>query len=127
MTYDHAQELQRVAASLRKAEPVKYDLLATMLQALVPLRMAELRFGHSREQLAELGRAQSDVIGSCGDSLLYRTEDTTRAFKALLTGIACAALLADGGITVLGLHWCVRDDAECPNGRPALRPLREAS
>lgn len=127
MAYDRARELERVAASLRKADPVKYDLLATTLQALVPLRMAELRFGYGRGQLAELGRAQTDVIGSCGDSLLYRTEDTSRAFKALLTGIACAALLADGGITVLGLHWCDQDDASCPNGRPTLRPLREAS
>lgn len=109
-----AEDLQRVAETIRSHDPARYDLLATMLQALVPVRMSELRHSHSRGQLVELARAQADTIAACGDNLLYRGPNTRKAFAAVLTAVACSALVAEGGITVLGLHWCDIPHVCCP-------------
>lgn len=113
-----AGQLARAAERLSRQEPAKYGLLATMLDALVPLRMHELKT-RDKQELASLGRAQVDALASHGDALLYKVKgETALAFKALLTGIACAALVADGGITVLGLHWCALPHEHCPKTAP---------
>lgn len=108
-----AAELHEFGERLRRHSGAKYDLLATMLQALVPLRMHELS-NHTRQQLVTKGRAQVETIAACGDNILFRGPNTRAAFSALLTAIACGALLAEGGITVLGLHWCAAPHAYCP-------------
>lgn len=108
-----AEELRQTAERLHEFDPARYDLLATMLQALVPLRMLELR-DHGQEQLAALARAQVETIAACGDNLLYRGPNTREAFAALLTAVACGALVAEGGVTMLGLHWCATPHAFCP-------------
>jgi hypothetical protein len=88
------------------------ELLKAALAAGVPLRIAE----YQRDQrdalwLLERARWAGDMVAHHGDALMYRTKrskhspSTADVCNALIEGVAAAALLAQGGITFLDLHF----------------------
>lgn len=87
-------------------------LLRETLAHVVPMRMAELA-GAEPRHLIEWHRAahaaddQSHLLPYV-DVLLYGNDraQLTPARRALVDGLAVAALIADGGITFLDLHFC---------------------
>ena len=96
-------------------------LLRTHLQAVVPLRMAELSASTDAELLVAMehiwphdpdGRREPWV--GAADALMYAPPGplVTESLRRLVTGLALMGLLADGGVTFDGLHWC-RDHSHC--------------
>jgi hypothetical protein len=91
-------------------------LLGIVGAAGVPLRIA----GYQRDRrtaqwLLERAKWAGDMVAAHGDILHFPTKAHTSGGKrypstaevcdALIEGIACAALVAEGGITFLGLHF----------------------
>lgn len=86
--------------------------LRETLNAMVPLRMAELRDAE-QESLIMWHRQAHRADDQAGllpyvDVLLYGDDRNQLpvARRALVDGLAVAALVADGGITFLDLHFC---------------------
>jgi hypothetical protein len=83
------------------------DLLQAARSAAVPLRIAELRH-LPVEDLLVRAREVAQVIAEKGDIILYRSKkkgETAAAFAKLAEGLACCALVAEGGVRFLGLHF----------------------
>lgn len=90
--------------------------LVDMVAALVPLRMMELAgLGHGRLRLhlAEMVctckhqcRGAATILGTHGDDLQYGGRHRSDARRALVDGLAVAALCAPGGVWWSGRHWC---------------------
>ncbi|MFJ7205600.1 hypothetical protein ACIQWR_18935 [Streptomyces sp. NPDC098789] len=83
-------------------------VLVESLRAAVPLHMMQLG-SHSPEELVRIAGESATVVGSQGDVLQFRSTkrgQTAKAFNALARGLAAGALLARGGATFAGLHWC---------------------
>ncbi|WP_158754257.1 hypothetical protein [Streptomyces sp. NRRL F-2580] len=97
-------------------------VLVESLRAAVPLHMTQLA-SRSPEELIRIAAESATIVGSHGDVLQFRSTkrgQTAKAFNALARGLAAGALVAWGGATFAGLHWCtVRHcpgpDAEHPN------------
>lgn len=87
MTTDPATEWQRT-------------LLRETLQLAVPLRIKELR-----DATAGQLTAAAAAVGH-GDDLLHGGPYCRQGFAELTRALAIAALLADGGVDYIGLHWC---------------------
>lgn len=98
--------------------------LTACLSIAVPLRIDELRrmTDDQRERAVAIwAQNTGDLLGSCGDVLLFRTRSfpttkthkyepgTADAFNALARGLAAGAF-AVGGIEFLGLRWCAGGD-----------------
>src|SRR5262245_52017770 len=105
-----------LASPAEQAESMTTVLLRLALQAGVPLRIAPYqRDQRDTRWLPERARWASEMVAHHGDILQYRTKAKTSGGKrfpstaevcnALIEGVACAALLANGGITFLGLHF----------------------
>ena len=96
------------------------DLLRTHLSATVPMRMAELAGIPHDELLAEMERlwprddeGRREPWVGAADAMLYSSGPRAlEALRQLVTGLAVAALVADGGVTLWGMHWCA-DHAHC--------------
>ncbi|MCY0943483.1 hypothetical protein [Streptomyces antarcticus] len=83
-------------------------VLVESLRAAVPLHMMQLG-SRSPEELIRIAGESATVVGSEGDVLQFRSTkraETAKAFNALARGLAAAALVAWGGATFAGLHWC---------------------
>lgn len=87
-------------------------LLRETLALVVPMRMAELSAADPRDLIewhraAHTANDQSHLLPYV-DVLLYGNDRTQLgpARRALVDGLAVAALVADGGITLLDLHFC---------------------
>lgn len=95
-------------------------VLTETLRFAVPFHIAEVARHEPRWIIGE-ARRMATVLATHGDDLQFGGKHCGPAFNALARGIACAALVADGGITFAGVHWC-RDprcpgpDAEHPSG-----------
>lgn len=97
-------------------------VLVESLRVAVPLHMTQLA-SRSPEELIRIAAGSATIVGSHGDVLQFRSTkrgQTAKAFNALARGLAAGALVAWGGATFAGLHWCtVRHcpgpDAEHPN------------
>ncbi len=101
------------------------DNLITALQAAVPLHMAEMRDWSEKRRNNE-GHFAAQVIAAKGDVLQFggsKKGQAAHAFNWLARGLAVAAF-QPGGVTFAGLHWCVEDDEDCPNGRPTWAGAR---
>lgn len=91
---------------------VRGAALRETLSAVVPLRMAELRDAHPDALIEWHRRAHRSedqtVLLPYVDVLLYGNdrEQLSSARRALVDGLAVAALVAEGGITFLDLHFC---------------------
>jgi len=84
------------------------DLMIIALSASVPLFREEFR-DRSPEWLIGEASRMSTILGSQGDVLQYgggKPGTAAGAFNALARGLACAALIAEGGVDWLGQHWC---------------------
>lgn len=87
------------------------DTLPGFLEFAVPLEMQ--RMGHlDDETLGRIARRESATVAARGDIMQFRASGTGKAAAALIRGLAAAALVAEGGITFAGKHWC-RDHARC--------------
>jgi hypothetical protein len=88
------------------------DLLATHLQAEVPLRILELRPVPENER-RQLANQASEELAAHGDVIAHsgtRDGDTAAAVSWLVTGLACAAY-APGGVKFGRLGWCAAHPA----------------
>jgi hypothetical protein len=108
--------------------------LVDFLDMAVPLEMQRLA-DLDAETLCRIGRDAGQVIAEHGDLIQYRSPGTAAATAALLRGLAAAALVADGGVTFAGRHWCT-NHARCeevadaalpsipePRARTSVRPV----
>lgn len=82
-------------------------VLRETLRLAVPLHINELR-GRAPETLTAISSRAATTVGSKGDTLQFggRRGEAAEVFNALARGLAAAALVADGGVDFLGLHWC---------------------
>lgn len=87
------------------------DLLTGFLDFAVPLEMQRMR-ALDNETLRRIAAAQSEQVGNHGDVILYGGKGCATATAALIRALAAAALVAEGGITFAGRHWC-RDHNSC--------------
>ena len=87
------------------------DRLNSFLQMAVPLDMQKLEH-LDQDELHVVAKLAGRVVAEKGDVIQFRANGTARATKFLVRGLAAAALLAEGGITFNGLHFC-RDHAAC--------------
>jgi hypothetical protein len=121
---DPAADLQRW---LHESDDPRLALLRLTLMLGVPLRIAQ--YQHDRRSVAWLtdhARWAGRIIAHHGDALLYRTAahtsggrrhpSTAEVCNALVEGVACAALVAEGGITVFGLHFDIPGPTEAAGG-----------
>lgn len=86
------------------------DLLQTALSAAVPMWIDQLRH-LSVEELMERGRACGQVIAERGDIIQFKSKkkgETAAAVNRLAEGLACMALVAEGGVTFLGMKFEAR-------------------
>lgn len=103
----------------------KADLLRSMLTIAVPLWM-ERRWDWDDEQL--IGHARVVWLGenyaaAQHEALLHRVEKhrhngkripgTAEVFNFFADAVACMALVAAGGVNVLGLHFCPGECERC--------------
>lgn len=102
--------------------------LRCALEAGVPLRIAEYQQRHrDAEWLIDRAQRVVPLLAEYGTALMWRerartvkgkrTPSTAEVCNALIEAVACAALVADGGIRVFG----VRFDAELPDTETAAR------
>lgn len=106
-------------------------VLCETLRLAVPMWMRELH-DWPVEDLLAAAAADSQTVGTHGDDLQYGGPHCKDAFHALARGLAISALLADGGVDFLGIHWCAdpscrarsRFDhaAEAPDEKPEPAP-----
>ncbi|MDX3206263.1 MULTISPECIES: hypothetical protein [Streptomyces] len=89
----------------------------TWLLFMVPLCIAELR-GLSEPEIERVSARAADLIASHGDDAQYGGHHQRSARTAIAQGLAVLAR-ADGGVTALGIHACVRPHAHCPGTSPA--------
>lgn len=86
------------------------------LQAVVPLRMAELAGVDHQTLLDEMERLWPRTDGlrdpwvRDADAMQY--SGGGGGLRQLVTGLAVAALVSDGGVTFDGMHWCT-NHARC--------------
>lgn len=88
------------------------DLLAVTLEALVPLRIFELRNAGDAERM-RLAREASQEVAAHGDVIQFRGKrrgETANAVGWLVTGLAVGAY-QPGGVRFMGLAWCAAHPA----------------
>lgn len=88
------------------------DGLASFLTGFVPIVIAEMRTW-SPEHLERTRIETADMIAAHGDDLQYGGKHATEARIALAKALAIGAR-AEGGITALGVHACLRPHEGCP-------------
>ena len=86
---------------------LRLDVLDIHLEAMVPIRILELRKAGEAERM-RLAREAADQIASHGDDILFpaaRRGATASAVSWLVTGLAAGAF-QPGGIRFRNLAWC---------------------
>lgn len=92
------------------------DLLRLNLELAVPLWIEQLRH-QPVAHLLERARICGAFVAEKGDIIQWRGKKagaSAEAFRRLAEGLACLALVADGGVTFLGLTFC-REQRERPD------------
>ncbi len=90
-------------------------VLAETLRFAVSFHLRDVR-GRSKAWLTGEARRMATVLATHGDDLQFGGRHSAEAFNGLARGIACASLVANGGITVAGVHWCRDPLCRDPNG-----------
>lgn len=83
------------------------DLLQCSLEAAVPMWIERLR-DEPIEYLLERAKVCGAAVAERGDIIQFRSKKkgaSAEAFNRLAEGLACAALVAPGGVTFLGVRW----------------------
>lgn len=118
---ESGRELYHCACGVRTdPDAWRRSALRIHLQAVVPLRMAELADIDPDTLLAEMERCwprdsegRRDPWVRNADAMIYGSGGQGReSLRNLVTGLAVAALVSDGGVTFDGMHWCV-DHSRC--------------
>lgn len=91
----------------------RFVLLET-LDLAVPMHMVELQ-RHSPDALSGIASEAATFIGSYGDALQFGGKKCAPAFNQLARGLAAAALIAWGGVTFQGRHWCTMPGCTSPD------------
>ena len=90
------------------------DLLRIALSAAVPLRIMALHArGGPSDFDVRMAREGSQLIGEKGDLLMFRggkLGETAQVFTVLVESLAVLAF-CPGGVTFLGEHWDVTQNA----------------
>lgn len=97
------------------------ELLRRTLEIGVPLRIAEYRSDdRPADWLVDRAKRAVPLLCEHGTALMWRQKggthngedipSTAEVCNALVEAVACAALVADGGITFLGLHFDAQTD-----------------
>lgn len=85
-------------------------MLLMMLSASVPLRIHQLLTHPHRDSIQRRwARRAADEVASHGDDLMFggpKRGGAAAVFNRLTEGLAAGAL-CPGGVTFLGVHWCV--------------------
>ncbi|MFF4534018.1 hypothetical protein ACFY1P_32715 [Streptomyces sp. NPDC001407] len=81
---------------------------------MVPLCIAEMR-DLTEAEFDRVRAESSGLIASHGDDAQFGGRHQAGARTAIAKGLAVLAR-ADGGVTALGIHACVRPHAGCPGG-----------
>ncbi|MFE3579321.1 hypothetical protein [Streptomyces vinaceus] len=92
-------------------------VLVESLRVAVPLHMMQLA-SRSPVELQQVAVESATVIGSQGDVLQFRSAkrgETAKAFNSLARGLAAGALVAHGGASFAGLHWCTAPGCAGPD------------
>ena len=105
---------------------IDHEMMRIHLSAAVPLRMAELAHVDQQTLIDEMDRLwpreqgrREPWIRHADELMFAATELGRESLRQLVTGLAVAALVAEGGITFDGLHFC-RDHSTCQSvGWPA--------
>ena len=87
------------------AEQWRRTLLRETLRLAVPRHKDGLD-GLPLDVLIGIASAASATVAVHGDDLLYGGRYCAETFNAVARGLAAAALIAQGGIDYMDLHWC---------------------
>lgn len=103
-------------------------ILRETLRLAVPMHMHELR-RLPVDSILEIASDTATDIGTHGDDLQFGGKHCAQAFNALARGLAAASLIAQGGVTFQGLHWCViahcdTPEADHPQPYPWSAPVK---
>lgn len=113
---------------MKHSDDTRRVVLLETLRLAVPMHIVELD-GLPLETLLAISHQCAVTVGTHGDDLQFGGKHTRDAFNALARGLAVAALVAWGGVTYEGLHWCAKPgcstpDADHPQPYPdAVKPL----
>lgn len=86
-------------------------MLIDYLAMTVPLLMLEMS-GISRRELVDRSRPLVDVITSTADNAMYGGPGCGHAAAEIARAAATLAMVAEGGITIMGLHWCLWESCD---------------
>ncbi|MFD8416578.1 hypothetical protein ACFV2Q_33355 [Streptomyces sp. NPDC059650] len=100
-----------VTAPASSAKPTPPNWV-TWLLFMVPLCIAEMR-NLSELEFKRVSARAADLIASHGDDAQYGGHHQGSARTAIAKGLAALAR-AEGGVTALGIHACVRPHLDCP-------------
>jgi hypothetical protein len=87
------------------ADDMRTMVLLETLRLAVPLHIDDMRH-LDPQHLTRVAQSAAATVGSRGDDLQFGGRHCAEAFNALARGLAAAALVAWGGVTFNGLHWC---------------------
>jgi hypothetical protein len=100
-------------------------VLTESLAFAVPFAMAEFRSsGRSTAWLVGEAKRMATFLATHGDDLQFGGKHCGPAFNALARGLACLALVADGGAAFAGLHWCRVPRCPGPDAEHLPSPAR---
>lgn len=101
----------------------KAELLRSMLTIAVPLWMDQRRHESDEDLINHARIVWGHRASKQHEALLYRVKahrrngenipGTAEVFNHFADAVACMALVADGGINVLGLHFCPGGCGRC--------------
>lgn len=98
-------------------------LLDIMLGVAVPMWIHEIRHW-SPQRRAEAADRCTDLT-TAADVVLEPSRKeavtTAKTFNAVAQGLACLAY-TPGGVTFLGMHWCVYPHEDCQHTPPTAAP-----
>lgn len=95
-------------------------LMTAALECAVPIWIEKLR-DQPVEHLLERARVCGEHIAARGDVLQFKNEKagaSAEAFDRLAEGLAALALVADGGVTFLGVRWEAKRPLPFPGAPP---------
>lgn len=113
---------------MKHSDDTRRMVLRETLRLAVPRHLNELD-GLPLDMLTSIATASAVTVGTHGDDLQFGGKHCAEAFNALARGLAVAALVAWGGVTYEGLHWCATPgcgdpDGDHPQPHPdAVKPL----
>ncbi|MFE9121501.1 hypothetical protein [Streptomyces sp. NPDC007172] len=114
---DHHGPFGRVVAAPEDTPTSAPAAWVTWLLFMVPLCITEVR-DLSEPEFDRVSARAADLIASHGDDAQYGGHHQRSARTAIAQALALLAT-AEGGVTALGIHACMRPHVGCPGTAPA--------